>query len=352
MASVSFRNVSKIFPGGVRALEGFDLEVDEGEFVVLVGPSGCGKSTTLRILAGLETPTAGSVRIGDRDVTHMNPRDRDIAMVFQSYALYPHMSVRDNLSFALRMRKTPGSEVSERVAHAADILSISPLLDRKPRELSGGQRQRVALGRAIVRDPAVFLFDEPLSNLDAKLRVQMRGELSLLHNRLGTTMLYVTHDQAEAMTLGDRIVVLEDGLVQQIAPPLELYNSPGNRFTAGFIGSPAMNFLPVRVEAGKILFPRGVGSEALPGVSDGEYDYGIRPEDVSFEPDSTVRGEVEVVEILGNEKIVILSVGDHSITARCAPSVDVSVGSEFPFSFDMQRAHLFDRSGERVVTGA
>ncbi|NIP80680.1 MAG: ATP-binding cassette domain-containing protein, partial [Gemmatimonadetes bacterium] len=240
MAKVSLHGVRKVYggPDGQVAVEDATFEVGDGEFVVLVGPSGCGKSTTLRMIAGLETATAGEIRIGDRVVNDVAPQDRDIAMVFQSYALYPHMTVRENLAFGLKLRKMSREEVAQRVERAADILGITPILDRRPKQLSGGQRQRVAMGRAIVRDPQVFLFDEPLSNLDAKLRVQMRAELSALHRRLGATMIYVTHDQVEAMTLGDRIVVLEDGVIQQIDTPLELYDHPANRFVAGFIGSP------------------------------------------------------------------------------------------------------------------
>ena len=352
MASVSFRGVGKRFPGGVTALSSLDLEVEDGELVVLVGPSGCGKSTTLRILAGLEEPTQGRVLIGDRDVTDIDPRDRDIAMVFQSYALYPHMTVRDNLSFALRMRRVSSGMIDGQVSRAAEILGIEGLLERKPRELSGGQRQRVALGRAIVRDPAVFLFDEPLSNLDAKLRVQMRGELSLLHNRLGSTMIYVTHDQAEAMTLGDRVVILDEGRVQQIAPPLEVYDRPENRFTAGFIGSPSMNFLSARIDDGVMRLWSGSVRIGLPDVPDGEYEFGVRPEDVVHDPDSGWAGDVEVVETLGNEKMVIFRVGRDNLVARCEPSLPVAVGDQFGFGFRMERTHLFDSSGRRVVTGA
>ena len=297
MASVRFAGISKVYQKDIVALKDFDLSVEDGEFLVLVGPSGCGKSTTLRLLAGLENPTCGRLFIDGRDVTELNPQDRDIAMVFQSYALYPHMSVFDNMAFSLKMRKVSVGEIRRNVMEAADILGITDYLDRRPRELSGGQKQRVALGRAIVRHPAVFLFDEPLSNLDAKLRVQMRNELSKLHTQLGATMIYVTHDQAEAMTLGDRIVVLKDGIVQQIDIPLDLYDGPDNRFVAGFIGSPSMNFLPVSVNGSGGL--RLAGKWDIEGfhldIAAGEYTFGIRPEDVSLYPSSPMKGMVEVI---------------------------------------------------------
>ena len=351
MASVKFDGVSKTFQKDILAVADFNLDVEDGEFLVLVGPSGCGKSTTLRILAGLEEPTTGHVFIGETDVTDAKPQDRDIAMVFQNYALYPHMSVYDNISFSLRMKKMPRNEIERYVEEAASILGINDYIDRKPRELSGGQRQRVALGRAIVRHPAVFLFDEPLSNLDAKLRVQMRNELSRLHTRLAATMIYVTHDQAEAMTLGDRIVVLRDGNIQQVATPLELYDYPANSFVAGFIGSPAMNFLPVILENGKLA----VGDTAIPapewdGVPSGEYIFGVRPEDIHHDDESDLAGEVEVIETLGNEKIVYMSFADRQFAARCGPRVDASPEHPFRFTIDMQRGHLFDENGLRVRT--
>lgn len=275
MASVRFDSVGKVYGAGSRALCDFTLDIEDGEFVVLVGPSGCGKSTTLRILAGLEEPTEGRVFIDGNDITETEPSKRDIAMVFQNYALYPHMSVFDNMAFSLKMKKAPREKVLESVEEAAEILGISDYLTRKPRELSGGQRQRVAVGRAIVRHPKVFLFDEPLSNLDAKLRVQMRNELSRLHSRLKATMIYVTHDQAEAMTLGDRIVVLKDGWIQQVAPPLEVYDNPVNRFVGGFIGSPAMNFLGCRVAGGRLT---AMGEDLGPvSRDDGSYTLGIDP---------------------------------------------------------------------------
>jgi multiple sugar transport system ATP-binding protein len=352
MASVRFDNVSKVYLGDVTALDDFSLEVDDGEFLVMVGPSGCGKSTTLRLLAGLEEPTAGRMFIGEHDITAASPQDRDIAMVFQNYALYPHMTVFDNMAFSLRMRKSPKDEIIRNVTEAAEILGIQDYLGRRPRELSGGQRQRVAVGRAIVRHPAVFLFDEPLSNLDAKLRVQMRNELSRLHTRLGATMVYVTHDQAEAMTLGDRIVVLRNGLTQQTAPPLELYNRPCNRFVAGFIGSPAMNFLPAVRSSEKsfLLADRWTVDVFCNDTAEGEeYLLGIRPEDIRPDAEGPHAGLVQVVETLGNEKLLYTEMGDFEIVMRCAPDVSAAPGEEIRFSMDLSRAHLFDRNGIRVT---
>lgn len=345
MASVEFRGVGKVFPGGVAALVDFGVTVSDGEFVVLVGPSGCGKSTSLRILAGLEEPTRGCVWIGGRDVTSLSPQDRDVAMVFQNYALYPHMTVFDNMAFALRMRKTPQKEVVRRVEEAAAILDMTPLLGRKPRELSGGQRQRVALGRAIVRKPAVFLFDEPLSNLDAKLRIQMRGELARLHSRLCATMIYVTHDQAEAMTLGDRIVVLKDGRIQQTAAPMELYERPVNSFVAGFIGSPAMNFLSLQGPGPGLA---GVAS-AGQVPPEGAVLAGIRPEDVVPTPDGALECTCEVVEVFGNEKIVHLrTTNGELLVERVEPSTAASVGGSARVDFRQGRCHFFGSAGERL----
>ena len=290
MAEVSLKGVSKVYGRGeTAAVAGFDLDIRDGEFLVLVGPSGCGKSTTLRMVAGLETPTSGTIRIGSRDVTKLPPKDRDIAMVFQNYALYPHMTVRENLSFALKLRGTPKDEISRRVTSAADALGLAPYMERLPKALSGGQRQRVALGRAIVREPAVFLFDEPLSNLDAKMRVEMRAEIIRLHNRLGATMIYVTHDQTEAMTMGERIVVMAEGRIQQVAPPMELYERPANRFVAGFIGTPPMN-----------LFPPGTW---LPDAT-----LGVRPEHLLVSDreacEGTMGAVVDFLEPLGPETLV------------------------------------------------
>jgi multiple sugar transport system ATP-binding protein len=350
MASVRFAGISKVYQNDIVALKDFDLCVEDGEFLVLVGPSGCGKSTTLRLLAGLENPTSGRLFIDGRDVTEMNPQDRDIAMVFQSYALYPHMTVFDNMAFSLKMRKVSGGEIRRNVMEAADILGITDYLDRRPRELSGGQKQRVALGRAIVRHPAVFLFDEPLSNLDAKLRVQMRNELSRLHTQLCATMIYVTHDQAEAMTLGDRIVVLKDGIIQQVDIPLDLYNGPNNRFVAGFIGSPSMNFLPVSVNgSGELrLAGRWDLEDSHLDITAGEYTFGIRPEDVRLDPSSPMKGSVEVIETLGNEKLIYIDIDGLELVIRSSPDTSVLPGDVFPFAVDTSRCHLFDSDGTRV----
>jgi ABC-type sugar transport system ATPase subunit len=323
MATVSFRNVNKVYAGGYHAVRDLNLEVGNGEFVVLVGPSGCGKSTTLRMLAGLEEISSGEIRIGDRRVNELEPGNRDIAMVFQNYALYPHMSVRDNLGFGLKMRKTPKAEIERRTTDAAETLGITPLLDRRPRELSGGQRQRVALGRAIVRQPQVFLFDEPLSNLDAKLRVQMRAEIAALHHRLKTTMIYVTHDQVEAMTLGERIVIMDAGIVQQADAPLELYRRPANRFVAGFIGSPPMNFLAGEIGQDGALrnagAPIGVYIE-LGSAARGRVVLGFRAEDVSLEGDGPRLGtaRLEVVEQMGHESMGYFQIAGSRYAMRLA----------------------------------
>lgn len=349
MASVRFDSVSKIYDSTSRALTDFSIDIADGEFVVLVGPSGCGKSTTLRILAGLEEPTGGRVFIDGTDVTDTPPSKRDIAMVFQNYALYPHMSVFDNMAFSLKMKKKPEKEIKEAVEDAAEILGITEYLARKPKELSGGQRQRVAVGRAIVRHPKVFLFDEPLSNLDAKLRVQMRNELARLHSQLKATMIYVTHDQAEAMTLGDRIVVLKDGFVQQTAPPLHVYDKPINRFVAGFIGSPAMNFFKCSVSAGELLAMGGNLGKVQ--VADGSYTLGVRPEDVLKDDDGYFTCSVEVVETLGNEKVVIgLASSGEQLTARISPDVPVKPGDKVNFSLAMNKIHFFAQGhGENKI---
>ena len=342
MASVRFDSVGKTYDSSSVALSDFTLDISDGEFVVLVGPSGCGKSTTLRVLAGLEEPTAGRVFVDGRDITGVEPSKRDIAMVFQNYALYPHMTVFDNMAFSLRMKKASREETARAVEEAADILGISEYLQRKPRELSGGQRQRVAVGRAIVRHPKVFLFDEPLYNLDDKHRVQMRNELARLHSKLGATMIYVTHDQAEAMTLGDRIVVLKDVFIQQLAPPLEVYDEPVNRFVAGFIGSPAMNFFQAEISGGSV---KALG-QVLGRVqaADGECTLGIRPEDV--EPwESGIEADVEVVETLGNEKVVIGTVHGQPVTARTAPDLPVSPGGVFRFRLRTEKMHFFATDG-------
>ena len=344
-----FQGISKTYQKDILALASFDIEVQDGEFLVLVGPSGCGKSTTLRVLAGLEEPTTGEVFIDERNVTNIKPQDRDIAMVFQNYALYPHMTVFDNMAFSLKMKKMPGDQIDKNVKETAEILGISDYLDRKPRELSGGQRQRVALGRAIVRHPAVFLFDEPLSNLDAKLRVQMRNELSQLHTKLGSTMIYVTHDQAEAMTLGDRIVVLKNGFIQQIATPLDLYDNPDNSFVAGFIGSPSMNFLNVELKNGVIHAGDAIlENTPFSDVPDGEYLFGIRPEDIHPTEGSLLSGVVEVIETLGNENIIYMKFNGRQFASRCGPKVEAAAGEMFEFTMDLMRSHLFGTDGLRI----
>src|SRR6056297_3495704 len=368
MASVTFENVTKRF-GDVVAAKDQDLEVKDKEFLVLVGPSGCGKSTDLRMIAGLEEITEGKVKIGDTVVNDIPPKDRDIAMVFQNYALYPHMNVYDNMAFGLKLRKFPKDEIERRVQEAAEILSIEPLLDRKPKQLSGGQRQRVALGRAIVREPKVFLMDEPLSNLDAKLRVQMRTELSKLHDRLKTTVIYVTHDQTEAMTMGDRIVVLKDGYIQQVDSPLELYNHPNNMFVAGFIGSPAMNFMDAKIEKdGEDYYADGFGAFRIK-VPDmfkekvKEYDnkkavFGIRPEDLTdarishdldITKENSFEAEVEVVEPMGSEIYLYLSVDEHSMIARVDAESDAKVGDKIKLGVYTQKMHIFDNETEEAI---
>ncbi len=344
MASVSYEHVTKRFTGGTLAVNDFNLEVKDTEFMVLVGPSGCGKSTALRMLAGLEEVTEGEIRIGDKVVNEMPPRDRDIAMVFQSYALYPHMTVFDNLAFGLRMRGTPKADIERRVNTAANILELGPLLKRKPRQLSGGQRQRVALGRAIVREPQAFLLDEPLSNLDAKLRVQTRIELQKQHRALHATFIYVTHDQVEAMTMGDRIAVMKDGILQQVAPPREIYDQPANMYVAGFIGSPTMNFIPVTVQ-GKTAKASGFDIElpTAPGVEKGVL--GIRPEALTEHPTDGHVGmdlKVEVSEVLGADQFLYGVVGADTITARVDPNLKVSPGDRVRLGIDMRRLHLFD----------
>lgn len=346
MASVAFERISKSFDDGPPALSDVSLEVRDGEFLVLVGPSGCGKSTLLRIVAGLTEPTSGTVRIGSRDVTHEPPGGRNIAMVFQNYALYPHMSVFDNLSFGLRMRRTPRAETDRLVRNAADILGISELLGRKPRELSGGQKQRVALGRAIVRQPQVFLFDEPLSNLDAGLRVSMRNELAALHRRLSTTVIYVTHDQSEAMTLGDRIAVLDHGEIQQVAPPLEIYRDPANTFVAGFIGSPAINLIPGKVECGVCHFAGGTAP--APGIPDGGCFLGVRPEHLTPDPGGDLTGRLEFVETLGNEVILHVSIGGATLVSRCEPETFAGSGEQVSFSLNHLRCIFFGTDGMRI----
>jgi multiple sugar transport system ATP-binding protein len=356
MASVEISGVTKIYPGGTKAIVNANLTIRDREFVVLVGPSGCGKSTLLRLIAGLEEETEGRIKIGDRIVGGVSPKDRDIAMVFQNYALYPHMTVRENLAFGLKLRRIKKAEIKEKIEAVAEQLGLSKLMDKKPRALSGGQMQRVALGRAIVRNPQVFLFDEPLSNLDAKLRGEMRFHLKKLHQRLRATMVYVTHDQVEAMTLGDRIAVLSEGIIQQVAPPLELYDYPVNRFVAGFIGSPPMNFFSGRLDAsdGGYLFkhaamtlsiPKGM-KERIAGYAGKRVDLGVRPEDLDFleqaEAASYLGGRVEVVEPLGDEQIIYLSTGEQDFLAKMDSHRVVSVGEHKRFRIRAGKLHLFD----------
>jgi multiple sugar transport system ATP-binding protein len=354
MATVTFDGVWKRF-GEVIAVNDLSLLINDGEFMVLVGPSGCGKTTSLRMIAGLEEISQGSLSIGDKVVNHVAPKDRDIAMVFQSYALYPHMTVRDNMAFGLKLRKTPKPEIERRVNEAAAMLSCQNLLDRKPRELSGGQRQRVALGRAIVREPAVFLMDEPLSNLDAKLRVQTRAEIARLHQRLGTTTVYVTHDQVEAMTMGQRIAVMSEARLQQVGSPQSLYDHPDNRFVAGFIGSPAMNFLEVEAagEAGSLVL-RGEGVEIpLPdrykaGIANHagkKLIAGVRPEHLDVRQDGpagTLSGNADVVEYLGAEELIHFSVGGNDIVALIDSAHRVKPGDDLSLKVPLEKVHLFD----------
>ena len=358
MAEVILKNIRKVYDKDVVAVENANIEIKDQEFVVLVGPSGCGKSTTLRMIAGLEEITGGEISIDGTIVNDVPPKDRDIAMVFQNYALYPHMNVYQNMAFGLKLRKYPKDEIEARVQEAADILGIQDLLERKPKALSGGQRQRVAVGRAIVRKPKVFLFDEPLSNLDAKLRVQMRTEISKLHTRLGATMVYVTHDQVEAMTMGDRIVVMRDGLIQQIDKPLHLYNKPVNQFVAGFIGSPSMNFIRGKLAANGsgLVFDEGNVQLALPsdhGQQLGSYlgrevTLGIRPEDI-HDPDTIGRNvetveiaaKVEVVEPMGNEVFLNLTTGKTAFVARVDPLHMPQVDQTVKLAVEIDKAHFF-----------
>ena len=363
MANVVMRGLNKKYDE-VHAVKDVNLEIYDKEFVVLVGPSGCGKTTTLRMVAGLESITSGRILIDDTVVNDLAPMDRDIAMVFQNYALYPHMSVYDNMAFGLKMRKFERSEIQKRVHEAAEILGIQEYLKRKPRQLSGGQRQRVALGRAIVRHPRVFLFDEPLSNLDAKLRVQMRVELKKLHERLGTTAIYVTHDQVEAMTLGDRVVVMRDGWVQQVGDPLELYNQPANRFVAGFIGSPAMNFAGVRIAAENgSLWATGDGirlkipaemTDRLGAQAGKEVTFGIRPEDLRVanggDPaEMSIEAVVEVIERLGSEILLDVAIGPGTMVAAVEPTVGAKVHERLRLAVNPNRLHFFDTESEAAL---
>ena len=351
MASVAIRDVRKAF-GAVQVIHGVDIAIDDGEFVVLVGPSGCGKSTLLRMIAGLENITGGEIRIGERVVNNVPPKERDIAMVFQNYALYPHMTVADNMSFSMRLRGAPKQEIETRVKRAAEILGLTALLERFPRQLSGGQRQRVAMGRAIVRDPQVFLFDEPLSNLDAKLRVQMRTEIKELHQRLRTTTVYVTHDQIEAMTMADKIVVMHDGLVEQIGAPLALYDRPDNLFVAGFIGSPAMNFLPGKIRNnGQVAF-EGAGLRVpleRTAAADGRAVVcGVRPENFTIADDGA-EATIQVIEPTGSEIQVVAKLGGADVIAVFRERHQFKPGDKIRLKPDPRLVHLFDaESGKRL----
>jgi multiple sugar transport system ATP-binding protein len=366
MAQVSLKNVKKIFPGNVAAVNDVSFEVGNKEFVVLVGPSGCGKSTTLRLIAGLENLSEGEIYIGERRVNNIPPKDRDIAMVFQNYALYPHMTVYENMAFGLRLKQYPKEEVATRVKEAAAILGLEQLLHRKPKELSGGQRQRVAVGRSIVRKPLVFLFDEPLSNLDAKLRVMMRMELHRLHIRLQSTMIYVTHDQTEAMTLGDRIVVMNDGVIQQIDTPPTVYNQPVNKFVASFIGAPPMNFLDGRIikKDGKLYFDEGnFKVRIIESMYDRLEDHvdmrvilGVRSEDVydklfvsEAPPENIVTMTSEIVEHLGSEVYIHFNTGKHTLVARVSGDADPQINQDMDLVFDMSKIHFFDKATEKTI---
>ncbi len=369
MASLSLKNIHKAYDNGFVAVRDFNLEIEDKEFVIFVGPSGCGKSTTLRMIAGLEDITSGELWIGDRLVNDVEPKDRDIAMVFQNYALYPHMSVYDNIAFSLKIKKVDKNEIDKLVHEAAKILDIEHLLDRKPKALSGGQRQRVAMGRAIVRSPKVFLMDEPLSNLDAKLRVQMRLEISKLHQRLQSTIIYVTHDQTEAMTLGTRIVVMKDGIIQQVDSPEVLYNKPNNMFVAGFIGSPQMNFIDVQVTKLGSDVVLTFGNNALKvseargkALIENGYEgktvvLGIRPEDIHDEqiflnqsPDTIVDADIKVYEMLGAEVFLYFTVDQYEITARVNPRTTARPGDTIKVAFDASKIHLFDKETEQVIS--
>lgn len=369
MASLSLKNIGKTYPNGFVAVKNFNLDIADKEFIIFVGPSGCGKSTTLRMIAGLEEISSGELWIGNTMVNDVEPKDRDIAMVFQSYALYPHMSVYDNMAFGLKLRKTPKEKIDKLVHEAAKILDIEHLLDRKPKALSGGQRQRVAMGRAIVRNPKVFLMDEPLSNLDAKLRVQMRIEISKLHQRLESTIIYVTHDQTEALTLGTRIVVMKDGVMQQVATPIDLYTKPNNLFVAGFIGSPQMNFIDCRVmrdgEGIKLAF--GSYAVKLPeskaeklvegGYIDKDVIMGIRPEDIKDEEifinagsSNVLDATVRVYEMLGAEVFLYFTVEGHDLTVRVNPRTTARPGDTIKLALDTSKIHIFDKDTERTIT--
>ena len=368
MASLSLQGIQKIYPNGFHAVKDFNLEIADKEFIIFVGPSGCGKSTTLRMIAGLEDISGGTFKIDGKVMNDVEPKDRDIAMVFQNYALYPHMTVYDNMAFGLKLRKVPKDEIDKKVREAAKILDLEKLLDRKPKALSGGQRQRVAMGRAIVRNPKVFLMDEPLSNLDAKLRVQMRIEISKIHQRLGATIIYVTHDQTEAMTLGTRIVVMKDGVVQQVDTPQNLYQKPGNLFVAGFMGSPQMNFLDAQIaeKGGDLIAKVGEYDIVIPAakakvLKDGGYVgktvvLGIRPEDIhdsqmfiEASPSAPMNSVVKVYELLGAEVFLYFDVNGTQVTARVDPRTNSKTGDTIKFAFDMEKSHFFDKETELTI---
>ncbi|MBT2583912.1 sn-glycerol-3-phosphate ABC transporter ATP-binding protein UgpC [Planococcus sp. ISL-109] len=361
MSSLTLKNVKKVYDKGVVSVQDFNLEIRDKEFLVLVGPSGCGKSTTLRMIAGLEEITEGDLYIGDKRVNDVSPKDRGIAMVFQNYALYPHMNVYDNMAFSLKLSKMKKADIKTRVENAANILGLEEFLTRKPKALSGGQRQRVALGRAIVRDAKVFLMDEPLSNLDAKLRVQMRTEIQKLHRRLQTTTVYVTHDQTEAMTMATRLVVMKDGFIQQVGSPKEVYDEPDNIFVGGFIGSPAMNFLNGRLEGNQfimgevsVLVPEGKLKMLRAQDYDGkEVVLGIRPEDIHDEPvfidhspHTKIRADIEVAELMGAEIVLYSAVDNQNFVARVDARFSVQAGETIDMAFDMNKVHFFDKDSE------
>ena len=369
MASLSLSHINKTYPNGFQAVKDFNLEIEDKEFIIFVGPSGCGKSTTLRMIAGLEEISSGDLIIDGKVMNDVEPKDRDIAMVFQNYALYPHMTVFDNMAFGLKLRKVPKDEIKAKVEEAARILDLEKLLDRKPKALSGGQRQRVAMGRAIVRNPKVFLMDEPLSNLDAKLRVQMRSEIASLHNRLGATIIYVTHDQTEAMTLGTRIVVLKDGVIMQVDSPQKLYNEPNNLFVAGFIGSPQMNFIDAvcKVEGERVTLNFEKTSVVLPPAKakkliDGGYNgktvvMGIRPEDISDDPemiqkngDCVIESDVTGYELLGSEVLLYFNVAGTAMTAKVDSRTTARMGDHITLAIDPEKIHCFDKETELTIT--
>ena len=367
MAHLSFKHLEKKYPNGFHAVKDFNLEIEDKEFIIFVGPSGCGKSTTLRMVAGLEDISGGSLEIDGKRVNEVEPKDRDIAMVFQNYALYPHMSVYDNMAFGLKLRKEPKEVIDKKVREAAEILELDKVLDRKPKALSGGQRQRVAMGRAIVRSPKVFLMDEPLSNLDAKLRVHMRIEIAKLHQKLGATIIYVTHDQTEAMTLGTRIVVMKDGVIQQVDSPQNLYNYPCNLFVAGFIGSPQMNFQDAVIKVKGNDVTATIGSttlkvpaskaEALKAYDGKTVVFGIRPEDMSDDPeyiaahpDCIVKSQIKIYELLGAEVFLYFDVEGKQMIARVNPATTLRNGDMATFAIKMDKVHFFDKETEQTIT--